>query len=142
MSSPEIGTSLCTTSCFDTNQLVPIFPAMSVTFLPSAAAHELVMAVVTKKIRCAPGKPPFLFVKRSICSNVLFCTGTIPIPVIAVARVASDHAEQVLGQRDDLVGVVCGVSVTVRSLRLSLILCLMSSCFFRGSWSTVSYSVA
>jgi sterol O-acyltransferase len=59
---------------------------MSVTFLPSAAAHELVMAVVTKKIRCTPGKPPFLFVKRLICWNVLVCAATISIPMIAVAR--------------------------------------------------------
>lgn len=40
--------------------------AMFVTFLLSAAAHELVMAIVTKKIRCV-----LLLPLRSSCACVL-----------------------------------------------------------------------
>jgi hypothetical protein len=118
MSSPEIGTSPCTTSCFDTNQIVPIFAAMLATFLSSAGTHELVMAVVTKKIRCTPGKPPFFICEKiNLFKRIVLCCN-YPDSHDRCRTVASDRAEQVLWQRDDLVGVVCGVSVTVRSLRL------------------------
>jgi sterol O-acyltransferase len=61
-------------------------------FLLSAAAHELVMAVVTKMIRCAPAKPHSLF----ICEKIdlfergnrlyIFVLQLIQIPMVAVAR--------------------------------------------------------
>ncbi|KAH9968539.1 hypothetical protein BGW80DRAFT_1338152, partial [Lactifluus volemus] len=76
---------------------------MLTTFLLSAVAHELLMAVVTKTIKCAPAKPPSLsFVKILICSNVetdciFFALQLIQIPMVAVARSLGIKQKKLLG---------------------------------------------
>jgi sterol O-acyltransferase len=75
---------------------------MLTTFLLSAAAHELVMALVTKMIKCAPVKPPSV-----ICEKInlfergkrlhIFTLQLIQIPMIAVARSLAIKHKKFLG---------------------------------------------
>jgi MBOAT, membrane-bound O-acyltransferase family len=104
------------------------------TFLLFAAAHELVMAIVTKKVGQVRSSQTSLFAKKKIVRMwkqiVYFCAAAHPDSHDCCHTVASDQAQQVPRQRDDLVAVVCGVPVTVRSLRLLLLHCLVSGFVF------------
>jgi sterol O-acyltransferase len=94
--------------------------AMFVTFLLSAAAHELVMAVVTKKIRCALAKNKtsvlyiykrltLLLVQRKHGNRMyLFILQLIQIPLIAVGRTPAIKRNKLLGNTVFWLGLYAG----------------------------------
>jgi sterol O-acyltransferase len=89
--------------------------AMLVTFLLSAAAHELVMAVVTKKIRYALPYCPLtlIYAPTSLTTKhgrmYLFAMQLIQIPLIAVGRTSVIKRNNLLGNTCILVGIIRGV---------------------------------
>jgi len=90
---------------------------MFVTFLLSAAAHELVMAVVTKKIRYAldltpPFPVPFPCVILTMITKYdrmyLFTLQLIQIPLIAVGRTSIIKRNSYLGNMVFWLGLYAG----------------------------------
>jgi sterol O-acyltransferase len=87
--------------------------AMLVTFLISAAAHELVMAVVTKKIRYAFTLPSLtLRMPRLLTTKYgrmyLFAMQLIQIPLIAVGRTSVIKRNNLLGNSVFWLGLYAG----------------------------------
>ena len=73
--------------------------AMFFTFLLRAAAHELVMAIVTKKIRYVLFLYPFIcpFTESNLYRMYLFVMQLAQIPLIAVGRLPAIKKNKLLG---------------------------------------------
>jgi sterol O-acyltransferase len=82
---------------------------MFITFVMSALAHELVMAVVTKKIRYVTSM--HLRMRESIfvfCRMYLFLLQLIQIPLIAVSRTPAIKRNKLMGNIVFWVGLYAG----------------------------------
>lgn len=70
---------------------------MFVTFLLSAAVHELVMAIVTRKIRSVPLTLASMRELTNCLRMYLFILQLIQIPLIAIGRIPSIKRNKLLG---------------------------------------------
>lgn len=84
--------------------------AMFLTFLLSAAVHELVMAIVTKKIRYVLGDLGWFgdCWLMSVCRFYLFTMQLAQIPLIAIGRIPAIKRNKLLGNIVFWIGLYAG----------------------------------